>query len=242
MNTKQRELLRGLQEWMTEELEEETVPVEIEDQPGVYSLAVTNAEYNDALLFGVKVNINVPSVIWYIENEVTEETKNVNEKKFSTYDELLEFVNEHSFEDILGDEYYGDVSKYEEQKYKKFVVLVTPKPISDNAKSILKERYEVDEVFVFGNGTEPLKKLLEALKMEDPMFIGSNMEIMLDIIYHELYTDECYAQIKAIFLDGATKGMLSELIHQSMCTTPDTLGTITEEGECKAVFESMELF
>lgn len=242
MNTKQRELLKGLQEWMTEELEEETVPVEIEDQPGVYSLAVTNAEYNDALLFGVKVNINVPSVIWYIENEVTEETKNVNEKKFSTYDELLEFVNEHSFEDILGDEYYGDVSKYEEQKYKKFVVLVTPKPISDNAKSILKEGYEVDEVFVFGNDTEPLKKLLETLKLEDPMFIGSNMEIMLDIIYHELYTDGCYAQIKALFLDGATKGMLSELIHQSMCTTPDTLGIITEDGECQPVFESMELF
>lgn len=242
MNTKQRELLKGLQEWMTKELEEETVPVEIEDQPGVYSLAVTNAEYNDALLFGVKVNVNVPSIIWYIENEVTEETKNVNEKRFHSYDELLKFINEHSFEDILGDEYYGDVSKYEEQKYKKFVVIVTPKTISDAVKSVLKERYDVDEVFVFGNGTEPLKKLLEALKVEDPMFITSNMEIMLDIIYHELYTDGCYAQIKAIFLDGATKGTLSGLIHQSTCTTPDTLGIVTEDGECQPVFESMELF
>lgn len=224
------QIINAMVIWMKEEYGTVTAPVETNDGSGVYNIAETNADYDENLSFGVNVNIHKPSIIWYIERHDRQLWS--DEKVFSTPDELISFLNSHDFEEITGDECYerSGYSKYEGEMVSetKVVILVTPKNVTELSKAELKALCGVDDVILFGNGTNVLKCLLDALKTNDPFMKKIYMTKMINYITEYIETSNCYYEIVALFCDGLSRPECEQLVETCTCITPNMIGTITE--------------
>lgn len=109
------ELIDFINKWKQNEYDDYSI-----SESNIINLAETNAEYDDNLLFGVDVNVQINEITWYINkyNEETEEGECIfrADMQFDDTEALMYFLDTHSFDDILGDEYFekSGISKYEE--------------------------------------------------------------------------------------------------------------------------------
>ena len=80
-----------------------------------YDLAVVSAEYNEDLMFYVKVNITENKVTYLINNtKGCDGYKLLKEKYFNDYNELLIFIKYASFDELISDDNFPGYSKYKE--------------------------------------------------------------------------------------------------------------------------------
>lgn len=115
MNKK--ELFKAINNWLEDEFESNYTEI---TEDGIINIATTNAEYNEDLLFVVDIDTRKNEIIWIINNyeddDLLSELIFEDKMKFNSSEEMIEFLNEHSFDDILSDEYFAKsgISKYEE--------------------------------------------------------------------------------------------------------------------------------
>lgn len=73
-----------------------------------YSIASTNAEYDDDMMFDAEINFVEMKVRYSVRGTV------VKEDKFDTYHEMLMFVKYASFDELVSDDNFPGYSKYED--------------------------------------------------------------------------------------------------------------------------------
>lgn len=234
------QIINAMVKWMGDEYGTVTAPIETNEGSGVYNIAETNADYDENLSFGVNINVNKPSIIWYVERHDRQLWS--DEKVFSTPDELISFLNSNDFEEITGDEFYerSGYSKYEGEMIKetKLVVLVTPKIVTEIAKADLKSLCGVDDIILFDNGSMALKCLLDALKANDSFMKKLHMARMIDCINEYIESSNCYYEVVALFCDGLSRSECEQLVETCTCITPNMIGTINENLKFEVLTKS----
>lgn len=80
-----------------------------------YDLAVTSAEYDDDLMFYVKVNIIENKVVYLVNNKKGHEGYQLlKEKNFTDYNEMLMFIKYASFDELTSDDNFPGYSLFKE--------------------------------------------------------------------------------------------------------------------------------
>ena len=79
-----------------------------------YDLAVVSAEYNEDLMFYVKVNVTENKVAYLINMKGWSGYKLLKEKDFNDYNELLMFIKYASFDELTSDDNFPGYSIYKE--------------------------------------------------------------------------------------------------------------------------------
>lgn len=107
------ELMLDIERWKIREFQDA-------EDVDVINLGETNAEYDDNIIFGVDCSLESLEIVWYINRMNPGEEFTVGEclfetkKTFGSKKELVDFIFAHSFDELLGDEYYeaSGMSKY----------------------------------------------------------------------------------------------------------------------------------